>query len=371
MNIVEFLKVLNASFFVGVPDSQLKSLCNYLMHTYGIDKNHHIVAANEGNAVGIATGYYIATNKIPVVYLQNSGLGNITNPVASLVNEKIYGIPMIFIVGFRGEPGVHDEPQHLFQGEITLQLLNDLNIEYCVIDKDTTLKDIVDRIDYFNTLLNNKKQVAFVIKKDSLEYDQNVNYTNENILLREKAIEKIIEFSNNDLIVSTTGKISRELYELRDKNKQNHSFDFLTVGSMGHCSSIALGIAINSNKKVWCLDGDGALFMHMGAVATIGSINPNNLIHIVLNNESHESVGGLPTVAKNIDLCGIAKSCKYQYVASVDNINDLEFELKKIINNNSLSFLEIKVSIESRKDLGRPKTTPIENLNEFMETLNK
>ena len=369
MQISEFIKIIKSDFYVGVPDSQLKALCDYLMSNYGIDGKHHLIAANEGNAVGIAAGYNIATNKIPVVYLQNSGLGNIINPVASLLNEKIYGIPMIFVVGWRGEPGVHDEPQHLFQGEITLKLLEDIDIEYYIIDKNTNTNDIINVMNRFNNLLENNKQVAFIIKKGALEYDQSIDYSNENVLIREDAINKIVEYTHDDLIVSTTGKISRELYEIREKQNPKHDFDFLTVGSMGHCSSIALGIALNTNKRVWCLDGDGAVLMHMGAMSTIGSMLPDNYVHIVLNNEAHESVGGMPTTIKNVNLCDVAKSCGYEYTASVNNINDLDKQLKHISENKVLSFLEIKVSIYSRKDLGRPKTSPVENLDKFKEII--
>lgn len=369
MNIVNFLNVINSDFFVGVPDSQLKPMCDYLMNNFGIDGKHHLIAANEGNAVGIAAGYNIATNKIPVVYLQNSGIGNIVNPVASLLNEKIYGIPMIFVIGWRGEPGVHDEPQHLFQGEITLKLLEDIGIDYYIVDIDSNEDDITNAMNKFNVLLNNNKQVAFIIKKGSLEYDKNTIYNNGNDLLREVAIKKIVDYTNEDLIVSTTGKISRELYEIRDKYNLKHNFDFLTVGSMGHCSSIALGISLNTDKRVWCLDGDGAVLMHMGALSTIGSVYPNNFVHIVLNNEAHESVGGMPTTIKSVNLSEIAKNCGYKYAATVNNLVDLDKELKHITENKVLSFLEIKVSILSRKDLGRPKTSPIENLDKFKEII--
>ena len=357
-------------FFTGVPDSQLRPLCDYLMDTYGIDPQHHVIAANEGNSVAIAAGYHLATGKVPVVYMQNSGEGNIVNPVASLMNEAVYAMPCVFIVGWRGEPNVHDEPQHIYQGQITLQLLDDLNIEYMVIDKSTTSEDVERKLSEWQSVLNSGRQVAFVVKKGALEYNNKVAYKNDNSLNREEAIKHIVNVSKDDPIVSTTGKISRELFETREAKEQSHIFDFLTVGSMGHCSSIALGVAVNKpNGKVWCIDGDGAVLMHMGAMAVIGSVNPKNFIHIVINNGAHETVGGMPTVAQDIDMCKIASACGYGYVKSVDNAQDLDRALSDVKNTDKLCFIEIKCALGSRADLGRPTTTAIENKNNFADYL--
>lgn len=372
MKVTELIKRLNSDFYTGVPDSQLKPLCNYLINTYGIDKNHHIIAANEGNCVGLAAGYYLSTSKVPVVYMQNSGEGNIINPVASLLNEKVYNIPMIFIIGWRGEPGVHDEPQHIYQGEITIKLLDDMNIKSFIIDKDTSLKELDKIMKKFNKLLNEGKQVAFVVRKNALEYDEKVTYKNDNSMTREEIIEHITKISKNDPIISTTGKASRELFEIREKNKESHEYDFLTVGSMGHSSSIALGVAINKpNKKVWCIDGDGALLMHMGSLPVIGSINPKNLVHILINNGAHETVGGMPTAISNTKITDIAKACNYKKVYSVDNFKDLDKVLKEVKDNNELTFIEILSSIGARSDLGRPTTTANENKENFMKYLNE
>ncbi len=372
MKVTELIKRLNSDFYTGVPDSQLKPLCNYLINTYGIDKNHHIIAANEGNCVGLAAGYYLSTNKVPVVYMQNSGEGNIINPVASLLNEKVYNIPMIFIIGWRGEPGVHDEPQHIYQGEITIKLLDDMNIKSFIIDKDTSLKELDKVMKDYNKLLKEGKQVAFVVRKNALEYDEKVSYKNNNSMTREEIIEHITKISKTDPIISTTGKASRELFEIRERNKQSHEYDFLTVGSMGHSSSIALGVAINKpNKKVWCIDGDGALLMHMGSLPVIGSINPNNLVHILINNGAHETVGGMPTAMSNVKVTEIAKACNYKKVYSVDNFKDLDKILKEVKGNNELTFIEILSSIGARDDLGRPTTTAKENKENFMKYLNK
>lgn len=365
---LDFLKRFD--FFTGVPDSQLRPLCDYLMDTYGIDPKHHVIAANEGNCVGLAAGYHLATGKVPVVYMQNSGEGNIVNPVASLMNDAVYAMPCVFVIGWRGEPNVHDEPQHIYQGQITLQLLDDLNISYMVIDKTTTTEDVERKLNEWQTLLDSGRQVAFVVKKGGLEYDKKVAYKNNNSLIREDAIKHIVNASKDDPIVSTTGKISRELFEIREANNQSHKFDFLTVGSMGHCSSIALGVALNKpNSKVWCIDGDGAALMHMGAMAVVGSVKPKNLVHVVINNGAHETVGGMPTVAHDIDLCKIAAACGYGYIASVDNAKDLDRALDDIKNKNELCFVEIKCALGSRADLGRPTTTAIENKRNFADYL--
>ncbi|MBR1753706.1 phosphonopyruvate decarboxylase [bacterium] len=372
MDIKEFTEIINADFYTGVPDSQLKSLCNYLMHEYGIDKNHHIIAANEGNCVALAAGYHLATGKVPVVYMQNSGEGNIINPVASLLNDNVYAIPTIFIIGWRGEPGVHDEPQHVYQGQITLKLLEDMDIEFFVISKDTTKEQIKAKMSKFDETLRRGKQVAFVVKKGALTYSDKVLYKNDYEMKREEIIEHIAKYSGEDAIISTTGKASRELYEIRERNKQSHKYDFLTVGSMGHSSSIALGIALNKpKKKVWCIDGDGALLMHMGAMALIGSNKPDNLVHIVINNCAHETVGGMPTVANKIDFCKIGEGCGYKHVVCVDNFKSLDNELQRAKTSNELCFIEIKSSIGAREDLGRPKEKPIENKKMFVENLNK
>lgn len=356
-------------FFAGVPDSQLKPLCDYLMSELGIS-NKHIIAANEGNAVALAAGYHLATGKIPVVYLQNSGIGNIINPVASLISDKVYAIPCIFIIGWRGEPGVCDEPQHILQGEITTKLLEDLGIASYVISKNTTDDDVSAKLCEFKALLRAGKQVAFLIRKGSLDSHQKAIFKNDNKMLREEIIKHILAVSGEDIIISTTGKTSRELYEVRRANNQSHEYDFLTVGSMGHSSSIALGIALHRPEKIiWCIDGDGAALMHMGAMAVIGSNALKNMIHIIINNISHESVGGMPTVAGKIDFVKIALGCGYPCALCVDSFASLDNALKDAKENKHLTFIEVRAAIGSRDDLGRPTTTPKENKNMFMNFL--
>lgn len=358
-------------FFTGVPDSQLKPLCNYLMHTYGIS-DKHIIAANEGNAVALAAGYHLATGKTPVVYMQNSGIGNIINPVASLMNDKVYGIPCVFIVGWRGEPGVKDEPQHIYQGEVTIKLLEDMDIRTFIIGKDTTEDELSAKMAEFRELLKLGKQVAFVVRKGALECDAKVKYENTNTMVREDIIRHITDVTGEDVIVSTTGKASRELFEIREAKNQPHGSDFLTVGSMGHSSSIALGIALQKpEKKIWIIDGDGAALMHLGGMAVLGANNPENVVHIVINNSAHETVGGMPTVAEKLDLVKIAEGCGYKKAICTDSFETLDKALKDAKNANCLSLIEVKCSIGARDDLGRPTTTAMENKVNFMNWLDK
>lgn len=370
MKAENLVKIIGADFYTGVPDSQLKALCNYLMDTYGIHRSHHVIAANEGNCAALAAGYHLATGKYPVVYMQNSGEGNIINPVASLLNDQVYAIPMIFIIGWRGEPGIHDEPQHIYQGQVTVKLLEDMDIESFVIGRDTPDEEVAAVMEKYRKLLAAGKDVAFVIRKGALTYDGKVEYKNCNTMVREEIIHHIVCASGKDPIISTTGKASRELFEIREANGQGHKYDFLTVGSMGHSSSIALGVALNKpGTRVWCVDGDGAVLMHMGAMAVIGANRPKNLIHVVINNGAHETVGGMPTVAGQVDLVGIARACGYPSAVSVSSFEELDRELEKAKERQELSLIEVKCAIGARDDLGRPTTTALENKENFMEYL--
>ena len=370
MKVQKLVEIIGADFYTGVPDSQLKALCNYLMDTWGIDPLHHIIAANEGNCTALAAGYHLATGKVPVVYMQNSGEGNIINPVASLLNDKVYAIPTIFIIGWRGEPGIHDEPQHIYQGEITVKLLEDMGIAAFIIGQDTVDNEVEAKMAEFREILAAGKDVAFVIRKGALTDAPKVEYKNDFPMTREEIIRYITEVSGEDPIVSTTGKASRELFELRAAKGQGHQYDFLTVGSMGHSSSIALGIALQKpDRKVWCIDGDGAALMHMGSMAVIGSNKPKNLIHVVINNGAHETVGGMPTVAGSIDLVSIAKGCGYPGAVCVDNPADLDRALQEAKAADKLCLVEVKCAIGAREDLGRPTTTALENKISFMKYL--
>ncbi len=363
---VDEIEKLGIDFFTGVPDSQLKPFTNEIISRYGVGRKN-VIAANEGNAVGLASGYYIATDKPGCVYLQNSGLGNIFNPVTSLTNEEVYGIPVLYVVGWRGEPDVHDEPQHVFQGKITLQTLELLNIKAFDIHKDITVEKMSEIFNEISQRFLNRESSALVIRKGALENKTKIQFSNHNTLVRESAIKKIIEcIPKESLITSTTGKISRELYENRELNGEGHEKDFLTVGSMGHASSIALGQALSQkNKKIVCIDGDGAVIMHMGAMATIGAYEPVNLLHIVLDNSAHETVGGIPTISDKMDFVSIAKAVGYKEAYEVDNLNDLESVLKESVKKEKLIFIRVLVTLGSRENLGRPKEKPIDNLEKF------
>ena len=365
-----FARLLGVEFYVGVPDSHLKALCNYLMHTYGVDPRYHLIAANEGNAAAIAAGYHLATGKVSAVYMQNSGEGNIINPLASLLSEKVYGIPVIFIIGWRGEPGVPDEPQHVKQGEVTTRLLEEMGLDFYVVAKETTETQLFSVMEQFRPLLDEGRSVAFVIRKEALTYGEKIVYENPYPMTRETILRHVAIASEEDPIVSTTGKASRELFEIREQSGQGHNYDFLTVGSMGHSSSIALGIALQKpRQRLWCVDGDGAALMHMGAIAVIGASKPQNLVHIIVNNEAHESVGGLPTVAGSVDFATIARACGYPHAASVNSYAALDEALAVAKGWRELSFIEAKCAIGARGDLGRPTTAPIDNKKHFMDHL--
>ena len=346
---VDEVKSAGVEFFAGVPDSLLKSFCAYVTDTCG---ENHVIAANEGGAVGLATGYYLATGKSALVYMQNSGQGNAVNPLASLADPDVYSIPMVLLVGWRGEPGVKDEPQHVKQGKVTISLFETLGIPTEILPDDEAAaleltRKMVERAKA------ESRPVAFVVRKGLFaEYKLQNKKPDIATLPREQAIEGVLRALPKDaVVVSTTGMISREVYETRERLGQGHSRDFLTVGSMGHASMIALGIAkAQPNRKVYCLDGDGASIMQMGNMAIVGQSGCGNLTHIVFNNAAHDSVGGQPTVGGSISLPGIAKSCGYN-------------------RDGAPVFMEIKVAKGARKDLGRPKEPPQVNKALFMKTL--
>lgn len=370
MKAEDFMQIIGADFYTGVPDSLLSPLCNCLMKKYGEDPKHHIIAANEGNCCAVAAGYHLATGRVPVVYMQNSGEGNMINPEASLLHPEVYAIPVLFVIGWRGEPGKKDEPQHIYQGRVTGKLLEDMQIDNFVICKDTSNEEVTAAMEGFRKTFGKGRQAAFIICKEALSFEDKVIYHNQYTMVREEAIRHIANAADQDPVVSTTGKISRELFEIREAKGTGHSYDFLTVGSMGHSSSIALGIAIHNPKsKIWCIDGDGAVLMHMGALAVIGKVAPGNLVHVVINNESHETVGGLPTAAGTTDLVLAARACGYPYATSADTFEQLDRELDEAKQREGLCFIEVKCAIGARKDLGRPTTTTYENKENFMKYL--
>ena len=358
-------------FYAGVPDSLLKNLCAYI--TDHADAQHNIIAANEGGAMGLAAGHYLATGQIPVVYMQNSGEGNIINPLASLTDPDVYNIPVLLVIGWRGKPGVHDEPQHVKQGKVTTGLLNVMGIDYTVLSKeeDKAEAQIKKAVAYMQAT---RQCYALVIEKDTFDaYTlQNVE-KNDLTMSREEAIQTVAAaLDAKDCIVSTTGMISRELFEYRTAKNEGHERDFLTVGSMGHATQIALGIAMaKQDRKVWCFDGDGATIMHMGSLAIVASKQPKNYVHVVFNNGAHDSVGGQPTVGLNINLPRIARAVGYQHTFSVSTKEDLMDILNDVKSSDGPTLLEIKVKKGNRKDLGRPTTTPIENKEALMAFLSE
>jgi len=349
-------------FFTGVPDSLLKDFCAYI--TGNVEEHNHLIAVNEGAAVGLACGYHLATGRIPLVYMQNSGIGNAVNPLLSLADTEVYRIPLVLVIGWRGEPGVHDEPQHVKQGKVTCSLLDAMGIPYAVLEntQEGASRQITT---CFDTISHTQSPYALVIRKDTFAPYTLPPEEPTALMTREAAIAAIVS-CRNGFFVSTTGMISRELYELREKeNPVNHERDFLTVGSMGHASSIALTIALQKPQlPVTCLDGDGAALMHMGSLAAIGAKKPRNLCHIVLNNGAHDSVGGQPTIAPCIDLPAIACACGYVHVYQAQTMEALQSILAD--KKEGLTFIEVMVKKGARKDLGRPKSSPIENKEAFM-----
>ena len=402
---VERLSAVGIDFFCGVPDSLLKNFCAYVTDTCG---ENHVITANEGGAIGLATGHYLATGKMACVYMQNSGQGNAVNPLTSLADPDVYSMPMVLLVGWRGEPGVKDEPQHVKQGKITLSLFETLGIPTFVLEDEGKVENQGgggqwrDQVSSACELaMRESRPVALIVRK-GLFGDYVLQSKKPDIagLKREDAIEGILRALPEDaVVVSTTGMISREVYETRERLRTKgevekcvscHARDFLTVGSMGHASQIALGIAMAQPKrKVFCLDGDGASIMQMGNMAIVGQSHCGNLTHIVLNNSAHDSVGGQPTVGGAIELAAIAKTLGYdvlqspgsQYSTTELTSAQVEEAVRFVLSTAEMcngeipeaerhpAFLEIKVAKGARKDLGRPKERPQENKTLFMATL--
>lgn len=371
INNVEFLKALTVNsveFFTGVPDSLLKEICSCI--TEQLPHEKHVITANEGAAVALASGYHLATGGVPLVYLQNSGLGNTVNPLLSLADPEVYSVPMLVMIGWRGEPGVKDEPQHIKQGRVQNAMLNAMEIPHYELNElsenfKETISNAVD------TAKERGGPVALIIRKGTFEpYEKKKTSANEYLLKREQSIECIIaSLNDDDLVVSTTGMASREIFEVRARKNMGHHRDFLTVGSMGHCSQIAMGIAMHAHRNVYCIDGDGALIMHMGSIAILGSRQLKNLKHIVLNNGAHDSVGGQPTVGFEINIPDIAVACGYKAAKKVSTIEELTNALSWLKNSDGPVLLEVIVKKGARKDLGRPTSTPGENKIALMRNL--
>lgn len=365
------IEKMGIEVITGVPDSTLKQFCDGLQ-TYDGGLKHY-VPANEGAAVGIAVGTYLATGKPACVYLQNSGIGNTVNPLASLANKDVYGIPMLFIVGWRGEPGVKDEPQHVFQGKITCELYETMAVSHSVIDSQTTWEEMLEILDKAEECFRNNEQYAIIVKKGTFEAADKFVWKNGNTLNREETLGKLLEMIPKDAcIVSTTGKISRELYEQSNRLYGNHDSIFMTVGGMGHASMIAFGIAqSDEDRRVVCIDGDGAALMHMGAIPFLASNAPKNFVHIVINNQAHESVGAMPTGCQNVNFTEIANAAGYKKALRVRTEDELSGLTDVIENAEGPVLIEILVTLDSRPDLCRPAETAAENRDAFMAYLNK
>ncbi len=367
LNVELFLSQLeewDVDFCAGVPDSLLKSFCAYVTDNCG---GNHVIAANEGGAIGLAAGHYLATGKPALAYMQNSGQGNAVNPLASLADPDVYSIPMVLLVGWRGEPGIKDEPQHVKQGKVTVSLFETLAIPTEILpDDEAAALELTRKM--VEKAKAESRPVALIVRKGLFaEYKLQNKMPDIAALPREQAIEEILKSLPEDaVIVSTTGMISREVYETRERLGQDHSRDFLTVGSMGHASMIALGIAkAQPDRKVYCLDGDGASIMQMGNMAIVGQSGCSNLTHIVFNNAAHDSVGGQPTVGGAINLMSVAAALGY-------DVQPLENALRlcaSALNKSRPVFVEVKVAKGARKDLGRPKEPPQINKALFMKTL--
>jgi phosphonopyruvate decarboxylase len=365
------IKRKGISFFTGVPDSTLKDFCSYVQDNE--DQNNHIISANEGGAVALAAGHYLVTGKPALVYMQNSGQGNSINPLISLLDKEVYNIPALLLIGWRGNPYQKDAPQHTKQGKITLELLDSLKIPNRVLpDAMQAAEGTIEvAMDYIS---KEKAPYAIVVKKEMFEPYESKSKEKEKSdyeLSREEAIKLITSnLEEKAVIISTTGKTSRELFEYRESQQQNHKRDFLNIGAMGHASQIALGVALaKPDTPVYCLDGDGSLIMHMGSLAVIGQNSPSNFKHIVLNNGSHESVGGQPTAGFDIDILGVARSCRYHGAWTVNDSQDVLDKMKLLKSSKGPSLLEIKINKESRKDLGRPTISPKDRKDSFMNFL--
>ena len=349
-------------FFAGVPDSLLKNFCACVKENS--DSSHNIITANEGNAIALAAGYHISSSKYGVVYMQNSGIGNAVNHLLSLADEEVYSIPMLLIVGWRGEPGTKDEPQHVKQGKVTIDLFHAMDIETVILEEDYQ-----SQLDYcYQYLQEHQKPIALIVRKGLFSSYDTEKPKNPYTLLREEALETIIDTLNNDdMIVSTTGKTSREIFEIRERRGEEHHHDFLTVGSMGHTSSIALGMSIGSQKNIYCIDGDGSFIMHMGSFAVIPTVASSNFQYILINNGTHESVGGQPTVGFQIKVKDTLLSLGFKKVYEASTTEEIK-KYMPLLSKEKLCALIVYTKLGSRDDLGRPTIRPVDNKKAMMES---
>jgi phosphonopyruvate decarboxylase len=364
---LEIIRKTDISLITGVPDSLLKNFTQALDRDEGVFT--HIIAANEGNAVAIGIGHQLATSRRPLIYMQNSGLGNAVNPLVSLAHENVYSIPMVLLIGWRGEPGSKDEPQHMVQGSITVSILEELGIPHLVMNKKTSVLEVEDFLTLKNMHVDSP--IAILVCSGTFEGDLvQVENISQCELSREMAINSIIDAIPSDsVVVATTGKLGRELDERRARDKMS-GVDFLTVGGMGHASSIALGLAMSlPERNVICLDGDGAALMHMGSLAIIGNLKPRNFVHVLINNGIHESVGGSSIGNQNINYELISSGCGYSDYRCLRSAMEIEKAFSFVDKPSGPHFVEIITNTSSRADLGRPSSTPQVNKLAFRDHL--
>ena len=363
----EHLGKLGVEFYSGVPDSLLKEFCSYVNDN--VPKENHVITANEGGAIAIAMGHNMATGKIPLVYMQNSGFGNSLNPLLSLVDERVYSIPILLLIGWRGQPGKKDEPQHIKQGEVSIELLKAINIDYTILNSDTLDSEEKLEVIFANMVSRSRPHVILVESNTFSSYKAKNKTQNNAAMSREFVIQNICnKLGTEDIVVCTSGKASRELFEHRANNNQSHNQDFLTVGGMGHASQIAAGIALaKPERQIYCIDGDGSTLMHTGSLGITTNLNLKNYKHIILNNGCHESVGGQPTIGFTINFLQIAEGFKYSKTQRVTNLNEFNLYFNKFREEDGPSMLEIIVNEDSRSDLGRPTTSPIDNKIQFQK----
>lgn len=342
--VFEILAQHGVTFFTGVPDSYLNGFCNYALANF---PEQNIIAANEGNAIGIASGHYFATGEIPLVYMQNSGMGNVINPLASLVDKDVYAVPMLLLIGWRGQGNTEpNHPQHKLQGEITPGLLDVMHIPYSILtDDDADFKAVIEKAAAY--CRKSRQPYALIAPKGVMAASEKANNVDAVYpMSREEAIEVILDAMPADTIYSaTTGRATRELFFLRERRNETKSHDFLNVGSMGHASSVSLGIAMEQpNRNVVCLDGDSACIMHMGAMTMVSKVNVPNFMHIVLNNGAHESVGGQPSAGHKLDFTKIAEACGYATVGkAVESETELIEAVNQLKNCGKASFIDCRI----------------------------
>ena len=359
-SLINLLKKNGSDFFTGIPDSVLKELSSLL-----VNNKKHLIATNEGSAVSIGIGYYLSTKKIPVIYMQNSGLANALNPLISIAHKKVYSIPLILIIGWRGSPRVNDEPQHNVKGKITEQLLKLLNISYTIIRSNSDLKKFDKQI---KLAKKNKTAVACLVESGTLEKNKKLIKKKDFYSLNKELFLKVLleNLPKKTKIVSSTGYTSRELMYVRKNYKLKNGKDFYMVGGMGHTSSVALGYSLSSKNKTVCIDGDGSLLMHLGSIKTIGTFAKKNFKYILLNNNCHDSVGGQNTYANEINFEKLSKSFGFKKFYSIKNNQKLKNNIKNFLSTSDLSFLEVKIANSKIKNLPRPNDL-IKIKNQFMK----